>query len=59
MRIHLLSKNTVEKYINKNKQSEVPLKKWLESLKNADWDIPQDILSSFNSADLLGRKDEY
>lgn len=56
MRIHLLSKNTVEKYIERNIQSEVPLKSWLESLKSADWAIPQDILRNFNSADLLGRR---
>jgi mRNA interferase HigB len=55
MRIHLLTKHTVKNYIEKNKQSKVPLESWLNIVKTADWDIPQDIVSSFNSADLLGR----
>jgi mRNA interferase HigB len=28
---------------------------WLEKLKNADWETPNDIKKTYNSADLLGR----
>ncbi|MFK7799961.1 MAG: type II toxin-antitoxin system HigB family toxin [Aureispira sp.] len=27
---------------------------WLHAVKNANWNAPQDILSPFNSADILG-----
>ena len=55
MRVHLLTKNTVEKYISSNIQSRSPFKSWLASIKDADWDTPQDILSTFNGADILGK----
>jgi len=55
MRVHLLAKNTIEKYIASNIQSRSPFKSWLASLIDADWDTPQDILSTFNSADILGK----
>ena len=55
MRVHLLTKNTIEKYIASNMQSRSPLKSWLASIRGADWDTPQDILSTFSSADILGK----
>ncbi|MCK5068833.1 MAG: type II toxin-antitoxin system HigB family toxin [Bacteroidales bacterium] len=55
MRVHLLTNNTVEKYIASNIQSRAPLESWLVSLKDADWDTPHDIKTTFNSADMLGK----
>jgi mRNA interferase HigB len=55
MRVRLLTKNTVEKYIAFNSQSRAPFESWLESLSDADWDTPQDILATFNGADILGK----
>ena len=55
MRVRLLTKNTVEKYIAFNSQCRAPFESWLESLRDADWDTPQDILATFNGADILGK----
>ena len=55
MRIHLIKKKTIEKFIADNAQSRTPLKLWLAVLKIADWEEPGDILKSFGSADLLGK----
>ena len=55
MRVHLVKKKTIEKFIAGNAQSRTPLTFWLAVLKAADWDEPGDILKSFGSADLLGK----
>ena len=55
MRVRLLTKTTVEKSIAGNIQSRATFELWLESLKDADWDTPHDIKTTFNSADMLGK----
>ena len=55
MRVHLLTKNTVENFIANNLLSRAPFESWLETLRYVDWDIPQDILATFRSADILGK----
>lgn len=55
MRIHLLAKNTIEKYIACNVNSRAQFESWLTALKDADWNTPHDILTTFNRADLLGK----
>lgn len=58
MRIHLVKKQTIEKYVKKNAQSKTPYKAWLANIKYLDWYKPMDIISTFNSADLLGKRTE-
>jgi mRNA interferase HigB len=55
MKVHLIKKQSIEKYVLKNTQSKVSLSLWLSIIKRADWNTPTDILSTFNSADILGK----
>ncbi len=45
MKVHLIRKETVEDFANKNAQSRVrvSLAEWLTKVKNADWEKPSDI----------------
>ena len=54
MRVHLIKKQTVEDYARKfgYKNS---FEEWLTKVKYADWKTPQDIIKTYNSADLLGK----
>ena len=54
MRIHLIRKETVQGYAKYNPGSRQSFKDWLAKLKFADWEKPEDIQATFNSADLLG-----
>ena len=55
MRIHLIKKQTIEDYIQKNTQSRTAFEVWYSIIKRADWNAPSNIVSTFNSADILGR----
>jgi len=55
MKIHLITKQTVEDYAVKNPGSREPLRFWLLVFKAANWVKPMDILETFGSADLLGK----
>ena len=54
MKVHLIKKQSIEDYASKNTQSQAPLKNWLSIVKYADWNKPEDIIATFNSADILG-----
>jgi mRNA interferase HigB len=55
MKNHVVSKNTINNYASHNAQSKGALNIWLEGLKIADWENPGDIISTFNTSDLLGK----
>jgi mRNA interferase HigB len=55
MRIHLVRKETIELYCYRNAGSRQPFSEWLSKIKFAGWEIPEDIMKTFPSADLLGR----
>lgn len=55
MKVHLIRRETVDAYKKQNAQSRLPLEEWLVKLKYVDWVIPEDIRSTFPSADLLGK----
>ncbi len=55
MKVHLIKKQTIEDYVNKNTQSRVSFEIWISVLKGADWKKPNEIMSTFNSADILGK----
>lgn len=55
MKIHLIRKQTIEKYVSENAQSKSAFENWLSVIKWVEWKEPKDIISSFNSADILGK----
>jgi mRNA interferase HigB len=54
MKVHLIRRETIEAYIVGQARSRPSFEEWLEKVKRADWQIPEDIMGTFNSADLLG-----
>lgn len=55
MKVHLIKRQTIEYYILKNVRSKVSFEIWLSIIKRVDWNNPSDIISTFNSADILGK----
>ncbi len=55
MKIHLIKKQTIEDYIKNNARSKASFEIWFSILKRAQWIEPNDIVSTFNSVDILGR----
>ena len=55
MKVHLIKIQSIERFAQENAQSKKSFEIWLSIIKRADWDTPQDITSTFNSADILGQ----
>lgn len=55
MKVHLIKKQSIEDYVLKNARSRTSFEIWLSILKRADWKEPNEIISTFNSADILGK----
>lgn len=51
----MIKKQSIEDYVMKNAGSKKSFENWYSILKVADWNKPSDILSTFNSADILGQ----
>ncbi len=58
MKVHLIKRQSIEGYLRKNAQCKVPFGIWLSIIKQTDWNEPQDIVSTFNTADILGNSSE-
>jgi mRNA interferase HigB len=58
MKVHLVKKQTIEDYILKNARSKASFEIWLSILNRADWNEPQEITLTFNSANILGKGSE-
>ena len=58
MKVHLIKKQSIEDYVLKNARSKESFEIWLSLIKRADWSVPKDIISTFNSADILGRSSD-
>lgn len=56
VRIHIIKKQTIENYISRNSQSRVPFHNWLHKVNDSDWNMPVDLISTFNNADILGKE---
>lgn len=54
MRVHLIKRQSIENFISENIQSNSAFSLWLLIINRADWNKPQDIIYTFNSADILG-----
>ncbi len=58
MKVHLIKQETINKYVVNNAQSRNSFNLWAGILKNADWNVPQDIVGTYGSADILGKGTE-
>jgi mRNA interferase HigB len=58
MRVHLIKEKTIEEFVTKHASGKGSFKLWLNLIKSADWNVPEDLLSTFGSADLLGNGSE-
>lgn len=58
MKVHLIKKQSIEDYILKNARSRASFEVWFSILKRADWNDPNDIISTFHSADILGKSSD-
>ncbi|MCP4550970.1 MAG: type II toxin-antitoxin system HigB family toxin [Bacteroidetes bacterium] len=54
MKAHLIKKRSIEDYVLKNAISRASFEIWLSILMRVDWNEPNQIISTFNSADILG-----
>lgn len=55
MKVHLIKVQSIERFALTNVQSKKSFETWLSIVKRADWNTPQDIVKTFNSADILGK----
>ena len=55
MRVHLIKKQSIEEYVLKNSRSKASFEIWLTIIKRVEWKEPNEIISTFNSADILGK----
>ena len=58
MKVHLIKKQSIEDYVLNNARSRVSFIIWLSILKRVDWKEPNEIISTFNSADILGKSSD-
>lgn len=54
MRVHLIKKLTVQKYVLSHASAKSSFENWLTAVKYADWETPDDVRRTFRTADLLG-----
>ncbi len=55
MKVHLIKKQTIEDYVLSNSQSKSAFEIWISTLRRVSWDEPNEIVKTFNSADILGK----
>ena len=52
MKVHLIKRLTIEEFTEQHARSKTSFGDWLEKIKQADWEEPGDMKTTFNSADL-------
>ena len=55
MKVHLIKVQSIESYVSENAQRKRAFEMWLSIVKQANWNSPQDIVRTFNSANILGK----
>ena len=56
MKAHLIKKQAIEDYVKGNARSKASFEIWLSIIKRIEWNEPNDIISTFRSADILVSK---
>lgn len=54
MKVHLIKKQSIDDYVHQNAGSRAAFESWLTIIKYVDWNVPQDMIATFNKADILG-----
>ena len=54
MQVHLIKKKSIHEFIHMHGRSKSSFLIWLETLKHANWNDPNDLFATFPSADILG-----
>lgn len=55
MKVHLIKKQSIEDFVLKNARSRASFEIWLSIIKQVDWSEPSNIISTYNSSDILGK----
>jgi len=55
MKVHLVKNQSIDLFILNNARSKSSFENWLDDLNRADWVRPNDIITTFSNADLLGK----
>jgi mRNA interferase HigB len=55
MKVHLIKQQTIEAYVITQARSKASFEDWLEKIRQADWQSPNDVVRTFSSADLLDK----
>ncbi len=55
MKVHLIKKQSINDYVLRNAGSRLSFEKWLAIIKRADWEDPYEIISTFITADIIGK----
>jgi mRNA interferase HigB len=58
MRVQLIKEKPVEIFTYNHAAGKSSFRLWLRLIKTADWNSPEDIITTFGSADLLGNGSE-
>jgi mRNA interferase HigB len=55
MRVHVIKAKTVREFALNHASSIRSFEQWIDMIRYADWETPDDIKQTFASADILGR----
>ena len=55
MKVRLVKKNTITKYVSINRNSKPSFDLWLNKLKRANWRNTNEIKDTFRTADIIGK----
>ena len=55
MQVHQIKEKTISDFIEHHAGSKSAFEQWLQKLNMSDWNDPNDIKATYNSADLLGQ----
>jgi len=55
MKVNLVKEQTVRNFALKHASSIPSFEKWIDDIRGANWEKPEDIRTTFNSVDFLGK----
>jgi len=55
MKVHLIKAKTIRKFAKKHAESISSFESWIDLVKHANWNVPEDMKQTFGSVDILGK----